>query len=115
MASDLLADQHCSRRLEASERLRDEFTHLRRLQASAWTRLHDRDDFLTEPVTRSTDHQDILDIGMLSEYFLDLLDEDLFTAGVHHHRVATEHDDRAVVSKSRPVARHGNPPAIDDR
>src|SRR3954453_8884266 len=97
MAPDLLTNQHCPWRLKPSERLRDEFAYLRRLHASARTRLHDRDDFLTEPVTRSTHHQDILDVGMLSEYFLDLLDEDLFAAGVHHHRVAPEHDDGAVV------------------
>ena len=77
--------------------------------------LDDGGHLLTEAFTRSADHERVDHVDMALEDRLDLLDEHLLAAGVHHERVASEQHNSSVGCEARAIARDGDSHAVDDR
>ena len=74
------------------------------VERRARAELHDADDLLAEAVARPADDDRVDDVRVAAQHLLDLLDEDLLAAAVHHQRVAPEEDDLPVGREPRPVA-----------
>ena len=74
---------------------------------------HQRDDFLAPPLAGPPHRQRVGDTGVGSQHLFDLFDEDLFTAGVHHQRIAPVQSQGAVGLDARPVTGDHHPLAVD--
>ena len=115
MPPDRVAHGHGAGRLEASDLGGDELAEAGRVDHGAVAWRHHRHHLLAEALRRATDDERVDHVGVSAQHRLDLLDEHLLPAGVHHHGVAAEHHDAPVRLEPGPVAGDGDPLAVDDR
>src|SRR5271166_5467566 len=73
----------------------------------------ERDKFFTPAIARAAHHQCIGDRGMRTQYFLDLLDEHLFAAGIDDQRIAAVQPQGAVLLETGAVTGYHHPLTVD--
>src|SRR3954462_10558985 len=89
-AFDRVDEHDVARRLVAGEQAARVFDERLRLDLRAGERLDHRGDDLAEPGVGQADDHGVADVGMRLERLLDLLREDLLSAGVDAGRAAAE-------------------------
>src|SRR4029453_4331669 len=77
--------------------------------------LHDRDHGLAEARVGPADDHHVTPVVAALQPLLALLDEPLLAAGVHHEGIPTEEHEPAVGLHAGPIARDGDPYAVDQR